>query len=84
MFLALCREGELAFTPSGRKVVILGMHAGAVKVQCCESGEDFEILPRHLRHCDGSLAGMPVTAIREDVVADILEAAGEPPVEAAE
>jgi hypothetical protein len=50
MFLALCREGEHAWTPTGRKVVILGRHSGAVTVQDLATGEEFEIKPRYLRH----------------------------------
>lgn len=50
MFLTLCREGEHALTPTGRKVVILGSRADAILVQDLTTGEEFEIMPRHLRH----------------------------------
>lgn len=50
MFLTLCREGEHALTPTGRKVVILGSRAGAIQVRDLVTGEEFEIMPRYLRH----------------------------------
>lgn len=61
MFLALCREGELAWTPSGRKVMILGTEGHAVTVQCLETEETFEIMSKHLRHAPGGLEGPRVT-----------------------
>lgn len=63
MFLTLCREGEFAFTPSGRKVVILGTDGNAVKVQCLDDGEEFEIMARHLRHMSGGQEGATVLEI---------------------
>lgn len=63
MFLALCREGEFAFTPTGRKVVILGTLGNAVTVRDLETGEEFEIKARHLRHQAGGPEGSPVTRI---------------------
>jgi hypothetical protein len=53
MYLALIREGEWAVTPTGRLVIILGTSAGAVKVQDLHDGEEFEIMPQHLRHHPG-------------------------------
>lgn len=61
MFLALCREGELAFTPSGRKVVILGSLGNAVTVKDLETEEEFEIMARHLRHVAGGPEGSRVS-----------------------
>lgn len=49
MFLAVLREGELAMLPSGAKCRILGALGFHVHVQRLDDGEEFDIMPRHLR-----------------------------------
>jgi hypothetical protein len=75
MFLAVIREGEHAVTPTGRRVVILGTLMGAVHVQDLDDGDDFYIMPRHLRHLPtgDKQAGARVETFAMDTVMEALK-----------
>lgn len=76
MFLVMCHEGELALLPSGARCRILGLgtEAQTVKIQRLDDGEEFDILPRHLRHTtqDEVEPGAPVVDTFDDASVELL------------
>lgn len=62
MFAVLIHEGEVVVLPSGHDALVLGMFAGDVTVRDLETGEEFEIKPRHLRAKVGAVQPLAADA----------------------